>query len=118
MNDPKAIMSAEELAASDVIELRATHNGRTVSMACRVVAASGREPSKDRPLGGYYLELGLLGAAFSDLTDVRMDRQRSTINRLLAHVSAHCPEFLPQHPGQSVSECEFMREERAKTDGA
>lgn len=101
----KMRINAEALAArpksGDLVELRYVIDGRTVSVMLETKNFSIMSGTTGVQLIGK-----IAGADYApEGIDGRNERQRESINRLLAHLEAHCPEFISgqvcQHNGRT-----------------
>lgn len=72
-----------------VAEIRTPVEGKTSSIVIKVKSWAFLAHS-----GQIQLTADIVGADFDEGIDGRVARQKASIERLLAHVMQHCPEFL------------------------
>lgn len=87
-NNPAAIANLASNMAGELVEIRVVLDGKTVSIVVDVDSLAHVVHS------GHIQLIGKIkGADFDEGIDGRVTRQRKSIDRLLDHVKAHCPEF-------------------------
>jgi len=84
---------------NEILEIIGTKDNKTTGWALNVERAQ-------RGAGEKFMVVGrIIGAKFQTDADQRVARQRESLDRLLRHVSTHCPRLL------GLGDCPFVNEE-------
>lgn len=92
--------------AGELVEIRVPVGARTASIVFRLT--KDWEPATSGEVETARLTGEVAGAMWSMADDGRIDRQRASIDRLLAHLKKHCPELM------GAGQCAHLQREKAR----